>query len=57
MIRKLFGEKKYKYRLKLKHKLPPIIYKQRNMALSVELVDGSGQPVMNGIRCPTQPTS
>jgi hypothetical protein len=57
VIRKLFGEKKYKYRLKLKHKLPLIIYKERNMTLSVELIDELGQPVMNGISYPTQPTS
>lgn len=39
VIQKLFGEKQYKYRLKLRNKFPSTIYKERNIGLNVELID------------------
>lgn len=47
VIEKLFGAKEYKYRLKLKHRFPATIYKERNLALNVELVNSRGERVMN----------
>jgi hypothetical protein len=35
LINKLFGEKDYKYKLKLNNRLPNIIYKGRNLNLNV----------------------
>jgi hypothetical protein len=34
LIRRLFGEKLYRYKLKMPHKFPPTIYKQRNISLN-----------------------
>lgn len=39
IIQKLFGDKLYRYKLKLRNKFPSIIYKERNIGLNLELVD------------------
>lgn len=50
VIEKLFGAKQYRYRLRLRHRFPSTIYKERNLGLNVELVDSRGERVMN-CRC------
>ena len=35
VVQKLFGEKQYKYRLKLRNKFPSTIYKERNIGLNL----------------------
>lgn len=47
VVQKLFGEKLYKYRLKLRNKFPSTIYKERNIGLNLELIDGEDKLVMN----------
>jgi hypothetical protein len=47
VIGKLFGDRQYKYKLKLRHKLPTTIYKERNISLAVELLDQDNKLVMN----------
>lgn len=35
IIQKLFGDKTYRYKLKLRHKFPSTIYKERNINLTL----------------------
>lgn len=56
LIQRLFGEKLYRYKLKLRHKFPTTIYKERNISLNVELLDESQKLVMNCTSFPMQPT-
>jgi hypothetical protein len=56
LIQWLFGEKLYRYKLKLRHKFPTTIYKERNISLSVELLDEKQKLVMNCRSFPMQPT-
>jgi len=46
-LKQLFGDRQYRYRLKLKGKFPLVIYKERNITLSMELVDNEGKLVLN----------
>lgn len=56
IIQKLFGDKLYRYKLKLRNKFPNTIYKERNIGLNIELVDDSQKPVMNCTFLMMQPT-
>ena len=47
IIRRHFGEGLYRYRLKLKSKIPNTLYKERNFNIGVTLVDHYGKTVMN----------
>ena len=55
-IEKLFGSREYRFRLRLKNKFPTTIYKERNLAIAVELVDVARNCVMNGKTLLIQPT-
>jgi hypothetical protein len=39
IVNRLFGDKLYRYKLKLRNKFPNTIYKERNIGLNVELLD------------------
>lgn len=56
LIQRLFGEKLYRYKLKLRHKFPTTIYKERNISLNVELLDDKQKLVMNCRSFLMQPT-
>jgi hypothetical protein len=45
---KLFGQKGYKYKLKLAADFPKLIYKERNLDLRLKLIDSEGHSVSNG---------
>ena len=47
----------YKYKLKLKHKFPMTIFKERNVSLSIELIDDIKSQVMNCKSLLIQPIS
>jgi len=47
LILKVFGPKKYHYRLQMKQNLPSIILKERNFDMTFELVNENGQKILN----------
>ena len=47
IIERNFGAKSYRYKLKLKAKIPHLLYKERNFNTGVSLVDHEGKQVMN----------
>lgn len=48
LVKTLFGEKGYRYRLVLAEEFPNVIYKQRNINIKVKLVNLDGKIVKNG---------
>jgi hypothetical protein len=55
LITRIFGLKEYKYNLKLKHDFPEVIYKERNLNLTVRLCNPDERPIFNGRYLFTQP--
>ena len=56
-VEKLFGNKEYRYKLRLKQKFPITIYKERNINLAIELIDAKKNISMNGTSLSIKPTS
>ena len=50
-VSQLFGDKQYRYKLKLRNRLPGTMYKERNFGLTCELRDGEDKPVFNCSYC------
>lgn len=57
MITQLFGKKKYHYKLQLQEPAPTTIFKERNINISVNLVDMNNEKIMNCKSFSIQPTS
>ena len=47
LVEELFGKKKYSYRLELVEELANPIFKERNINLSVRLVNLNGEKILN----------
>ena len=47
MTRKLFGERKYKYKLDVKEEFTRVIYKERNIKVNVHLNSRNGTVIKN----------
>lgn len=57
LLTQMFGNKKYQYRLELSEPLPSTIFKERNINISLNLIDKNNQKVLNCKPYSIQPTS
>lgn len=56
LLTQMFGNKKYQYRLELQEPIPSTIFKERNINISVNLIDKNSQKVLNCKLFSIQPT-
>jgi hypothetical protein len=56
LLTQMFGNKKYQYKLELQEPIPSTIFKERNINISLKLIDKNSQKVLNCKFFSIQPT-